>query len=117
LTEPFAHDAVLVMAPDQDIRAPGGAITTALCGHWTHEPPCPLAAHHTRATRDGGTVRLRILFAARPADEALVRRRIDEALAAGTFTGPDGPARWDLVGTGAGSVAPEENDHAQRLTR
>ena len=114
-TEPFAHDAVLIMAADQDIRAPGGAITTALCGHWTHEPPCPLAAHHTRATRDGDTVRLHILFAARPADEALVRRRIGEALASGGFTGPDGLARWRLVETSAGSIAPEESDHARRL--
>ena len=33
--------------------APGGAITVALCGSWDHEPPCPLAPHHTRAHRSG----------------------------------------------------------------
>ena len=114
-TEPYAHDAVLAMAPDQDIRAPGGAITTALCGAWQHEPPCPLAAHYTGATRDGDTVRLHVLFAARPADEDIVRRLIGEALAAGTFTGPSGPAHWRLIDTAPGSVAPDEADHARRL--
>ena len=115
MRQAYAHDAVLAMGPDEDDRAPGGAITTALCGHWEHEPPCPLAAHHTGVTRDGDTVRLHILFAARPADEALVRRRIGEALASGGFTGPDGLARWRLVETSAGSIAPEESDHARRL--
>jgi hypothetical protein len=104
------------MAPDQDAAAPGAAITTALCGHWEHPPPCPLAAHHTRATRDGDTVHLRILFAARPADEATVRRRIEAALAAGTITGPDDAAHWRLVRAAAAPVAPDEADHARRLT-
>jgi hypothetical protein len=113
--EPYAHDAVLAMAPDQDMRAPGGAITTALCGAWEHEPPCPLAPHHTTATRDGDTVRLHVLFGARPTDEDTVRRRIGEALAAGTFTGPDGPAHWLLIDSAPAAVAPHEMDHARRL--
>ena len=59
----FAHDAVLDMDPDADIRAPGAAVTVELCGHWDHEPPCPLAPHHTAVERTGRDVRLRILFA------------------------------------------------------
>ena len=31
------------MEPDADVRAPGAAVTVVLCGHWDHEPPCPLA--------------------------------------------------------------------------
>jgi len=27
-------------------NALGGAITIALCGHWDHTPPCPLAPHY-----------------------------------------------------------------------
>jgi hypothetical protein len=117
MREAYAHDAVLAMGPDEDDRAPGGAITTALCGHWEHEPPCPLAAHYTGATRDGDEVHLRILFATDPEHENEVRRLIAETLAAGTFAGPDGPARWRLVETGGGVLTPEEADHAARLTR
>ena len=59
---PFAHEAVVRMAADGDIRAPGAAITVALCGHWEHEPPCPLAEHLTTAERVGDELRLRIAF-------------------------------------------------------
>jgi hypothetical protein len=86
----FAHVAVLTMQPDADVRAPGAAITVALCGQWEHQPPCPLAAHHTSAERFGDQVRLRMLFAAEPTDEVVVRARIDAALAAGELRGPDG---------------------------
>ncbi len=55
----FAHEAELFMAPDGDIQAPGAAVTVGLCGHWDHEPPCPLAPHHTEANRLGGVVHLR----------------------------------------------------------
>ena len=64
---PYAHDAVVVLDSGGDARAPGGAITVALCGHWDHEPPCPLAPHHTDATPEGDdTLRVRVLFAAEP---------------------------------------------------
>ena len=113
----FAHDAVLTMG-DGDDRAPGGAITVALCGSWSHDPPCPLAPHHTRATRSGPEVTLRVLFAADPADEDDVRRRIDEALARGWGDDPaGGHTTWDVVSTGPSPVAPGELEHAQRLMR
>jgi hypothetical protein len=66
----FVHDAVVTMEAGGDVRAPGGAITVALCGNWEHEPPCPLAPHSTDAQRSGGQVRLRVLFAAEPTAEA-----------------------------------------------
>lgn len=69
-----------------DLNAPGGAITVALCGHWDHPPPCPLAPHHTAATEDGEGVRLRILFAANAIDEVQVRTMIEQALASGRLT-------------------------------
>lgn len=106
MRESFAHDAVLAMHPDGDIGAPGAAITTALCGHWEHEPPCPLAPHHTRADRDDAQVRLHVLFATAPEQEHEVRHRIEAAL--------DDP-RWQLVSTGPGVVAAEEAEHAARL--
>ena len=115
-TERFAHDAVLSMDPAADDRAPGGAITVALCGTWEHEPPCPLAPHHTRTERAGDEVRLRVLFAAEPDDEARVRGAIDEALAGGTCATPDGgTTTWRLVSATASEVRPEEHEHAGRL--
>jgi hypothetical protein len=95
----------------------GGAITVALCGHWDHEPPCPLAPHHTDATPAGqDTVRLRVLFAAHPDDEARVRSLIGPALSTGRLTGPDGRVTtWTVQSRAAGSVRPDERDHAARL--
>jgi hypothetical protein len=114
--EAFAHDAVLSMAADADPRAPGAAITVALCGHWDHEPPCPLAPHHTDARREGEEVRLRILFATEPEREGEVRELIAGALAAGRLAVADAePADWRLVGAGPSAVRPDEREHARRL--
>ena len=113
---PFAHDAVLALMHGGDDRAPGGAITVALCGSWTHEPPCPLAPHHTGVHRDGDEVTLRVLFAASPDDEARVRALIDEALDRGAGADPEGArTSWRLLRTGPSPVRPEERDHAERL--
>ncbi len=114
----FAHEAVLVMAPDADVRAPGAAVTVALCGHWEHDPPCPLAPHHTDADRVGDQVELKILFVAAPDAEDTVRRRIDEALAGGCLAGPDGvTTRWRLRVSRRREPAPAEQDHLERLAR
>jgi hypothetical protein len=118
MRQAYAHEAVLVMAPGGDEAAPGGAITTALCGHWAHQPPCPLAAHHTAAERHGDELHLRVLFAAAPNRADEVRRRIDAALAEGAFTGPGGrTARWRTVRSGCVRVAAADRPHARRLLR
>jgi hypothetical protein len=101
-----------------DQHAPGGAITVALCGNWSHPPPCPLAPHHTRVHRDGPAVRLRLLFAAAPDDEERVRSLVDAALARGEGADPDGTlTTWRLVESGPSEVRPDEAEHAARLTR
>ena len=116
--KPFAHDAVLSMDPGADDRAPGGAITVALCGSWEHEPPCPLAPHHTQAERAGEELRLRVLFVAEADDEVRVRAAIDGALAGGTGVTPaGGTTTWQLVSAAASEVRPEEREHAGRLAR
>ncbi len=116
--EPFAHVAVLAMGPDGDDRAPGAAVTLALCGSWAHEPPCPLAPHHTRADRNGAELTLRVLFAAAPADESRVRRLIDVALETGWGDDPGGVrTTWDLVRSRRSTVHDDELAHAQRLAR
>ncbi|HEX8093261.1 hypothetical protein [Jatrophihabitans sp.] len=131
MRQAFAHDAELAMPDTAADGAPGAAITVALCGHWEHQPPCPLAPHHTRADRDGDTVRLRILFATEPERVEEVRRRIEQALRAGEVPVPDGsvadglvpdgPApdrprvRWQLRHGGPAQVSEAEQDHAERL--
>ncbi|MGP4000607.1 hypothetical protein [Streptomyces sp. 8N706] len=93
----FAHDAVVVLDPGGDVRAPGAAVTAALCGHCEHDPPCPKGPHHTGAERDGDVVSLRVLFATEPSAEAEVRGRTEAALSAGILDGPDGvTTRWRL---------------------
>ena len=112
----FAHDALVRMEAEADASAIGAAITVALCGHWVHEPPCPLAPHHTQAQQDGDKVHVRVLFATEPGREAEVRRRIERALALGPQAGERGAVtEWRLVSNGAGTLLPNESDHAQRL--
>jgi hypothetical protein len=116
--EAFVHDAVVTMEADGDMRAPGAAITVALCGHWDHEPPCPLAPHRTDAQPVGDQVRLRVLFAAELTAEAEVRRRIEAALSAGSLTLPGGATtRWQLRGAQPGQLRDDEAGHAEQLIR
>lgn len=114
----FAHEAVLSMAPGADDRAPGAAVTVELCGHWEHDPPCPVAPHHSCAERVSGDVRLRILFAAEVERETEVRHRIDMALSAGQLRGPNGLSTdWTLLSSRRSAVSPDEAALAQHLVR
>jgi hypothetical protein len=115
MRQAFAHDAVLTLPPEADERAPGAAVTAALCGHWEHEPPCPLAPHHVRADRAGGELRVRILFAAEPEAEPEVRRRIELALSGQWPLPGDLTAAWRLTGNGPSDVTAAEEAHAGRL--
>jgi hypothetical protein len=112
----FAHDALLDPDPALDHRAPGGAVTLALCGSLDHEPPCPLAAHHTTVDAEGALLRVRVLFAVDPAEEARVRSLVEDALAGGEWTYPDGVvSHWAVVSSGADGVRETEREHADRL--
>jgi hypothetical protein len=114
----YAHDALVDLEPGGDDAAPGAAITVALCGSWSHDGPCPLAPHHTRAHRSGAEVTLRLLFAAEPEDEARVRTLVHDALDRGWGDAPDGErTTWRLVWAAPSAVTPDEADHARRLTR
>jgi hypothetical protein len=118
MRQAYAHDAVITMAPDGDSRAPGGAITVALCGRIDHDPPCPVAPHHTAAERDGDAVRLRVLFATEPERAEDVHSTIDAALRSGTFDGPDGgTTTWQVRESASAPVRTAERDHAERLSR
>jgi hypothetical protein len=112
----FVHDAIVSMEPDADSRALGAAVTVALCGSWDHDPPCPLAPHHSRAERVGDVVQIRILFAAEPDREAQVRRRIETALASGRLSKSDGGTTyWQLRSSQPGEVSANEAEHGEQL--
>lgn len=104
-----------MMDLDADSHAPGAAITAALCGHWDHQPPCPLAPHHTYAHRTGSEVWLRILFATDPDLEMTVRQRIESALSHGKLRHSNGTTQWRLENSTHSEVHADEVDHAQRL--
>jgi hypothetical protein len=110
----FAHAAVVDLTPGADERALGGAVTEALCGELDHEPPCPVAPHHTSVTGTGGRRRVRVLFATD--DEPVVRRTIDAALGAGTYDGFDGRTHgWTLRSSTPTAVGDTEAGHAAQL--
>ena len=118
MREAFAHVAVLDMDLDADTRAPGAAITVALCGHWKHEPPCAVAPHHNHADWVDGEVRLRTLFVAEPHTEPEVRRRIEAALLSGQLRGTHGvTTRWQLLSSEPSAVSARERVHAHRLAQ
>jgi hypothetical protein len=110
------HRAVLALSPGGDRRAPGGAVTLALCGSWEHPPPCPLAPHSTAVDGPDEELDIRVVFAATPDVQAEVRRRIEAALAGGGTSGPDGTvSRWRLVETGPDELRDDERDLGMRL--
>jgi hypothetical protein len=112
----FAQEALVVLSPGGDQRAPGGAITVALCGFWDHPGPCPVAPHRTTTERSGHHVRLRVLFAADPGDERWVRRVLDDVLQRGRGVDPEGQrTTWRLVGTEPSQLRPDEQEQADRL--
>lgn len=117
MRQAFAHEARLAMDADADIAAPGAAITRALCGHWDHPPPCPVAPHHTAARRLGEDVLLRVLFAVDPTLEEAVRGHIEAALARGHLDGPHGAVAWTLTSSRRSDLTTEELAHAERLVR
>lgn len=117
MRQAFAHEAILVMAAEADERAPGAAVTVALCGHWDHEPPCPLSPHFVRTSRVDGELHVRVLFATEPETEHEVRWRIERALS-GQWRFPDGfTTPWQLRESRPGDVSPAETGQAESLIR
>jgi len=102
----LVHEATLDLERGTDPRAPGGAVTVALCGHWEHEGACRWP-HHTSISDIGSERVARILFVAARSDVAEVRKRIREAL--------DSVAGWRLLQDGPAPLNDDERELARRL--
>ncbi len=96
----YAHEVRLVLDPDADARAPGGAVTVALCGAWDHNGPC-VWPHHSELSSNGDVATLRTVFVAEPEREQEVRRLIAAGLEVGSLTGPGGHVTGWRVDAGA----------------
>ena len=100
------HHAELVLDEGGDPRPPGGAVTTALCGHGRHEGACQWPRNSEIDTAKTPTL-FRTLFVATPAEEAEVRKRIDAGLA--TARG------WSVKSSGARPILRSERALGQPL--
>ena len=75
----YVYEAELELAPDADPRAPGGAVTVALCGHWDHEGACRWP-HYTELDSDVAPARLCTVFACGDDEVDAVHAAIDGAV-------------------------------------
>ena len=87
----------LALCRDGDSRAPGGAITVALCGHWDHEGECRWPHLSTIKKGNDGCYELTVEFDAPVEEVEVVEKKVREALARGRLVGPDGrETTWSL---------------------
>lgn len=103
----YVHEAQLQVRAGVDPAAVGGAVTTALCGHWEHDGTCRWP-HNNAIAGESGRMTFRTVFVALAADEDDVRSIIDKALRAG-----DG---WAVVQSGPRDLHPSEDALAARLS-
>jgi hypothetical protein len=104
----YVHEVEILLNDDTDQRAPGGAVTTALCGHWEHPGACRWP-HNNEMTRDENRSRLRTVFVASEEEEPTVRERIDRALRES--------GAWAVVGRTEREMTPDERLLAEKLER
>ena len=100
------HQADVTFSAEADTRAPGGAVTVALCGSWDHEGSCRWP-HHTSVDPSITPSPVRVVFVADDDELVDVRRRIESALVSG-----DG---WSAVAMRVDSLTADETIQAERL--
>jgi hypothetical protein len=102
----FAFEAELELAPGTDTRAPGGAVTVALCGHWDHEGPCRWP-HNSRIDESPATVRLRTVVVADDESVDEVITRVESALRR--------DSRWSVLAAKTDTLLADERSLAEGL--
>ena len=88
----------LSLSGARDSRAPGGAVTVALCGHWDHEGECRWPHLSTIEESNDGLHHLTVQFNALDEELDEVESKIQAALASGHLVGPDGrETTWKIL--------------------
>ena len=77
------------LEPGSDERAPGGAVTVALCGHWDHAGPCRWPHRSNIHLEKDGFHRIIVDFQATDDELGMVNTKIEKALYDGRLIGPD----------------------------
>jgi hypothetical protein len=108
MRQAFVHEAELELGSDADDRAPGGAVTMMLCGHWEHEGACNWPHHTSIQHKSPSRVIVRTVFASASDEELFVRDRIAAALNTGHLDAPSGPTTWTLVRDRPAALLAEE---------
>jgi hypothetical protein len=101
-----AYEAKLRMNPGIDHRAPGGAVTAALCGHWEHDGTCRWP-HNSEIRTTTDPAIFRVIVVADEVDQSDVIARIESALS----KSPD----WSVEGGALREVEEGEASLAGRL--
>jgi hypothetical protein len=100
------YEAELTLAPGADSRAPGGAVTVALCGNWDHDGPCRWP-HYSEIDTDAAPARLRTVFACGDDETGAVHAAID-----GAVRNAD---EWSVVASTCRDPVGDEIDLGNRL--
>jgi hypothetical protein len=102
----IAVEASLVLGAGADPRAPGAAVTVALCGHWEHEGRCRWP-HNNRIAGSEPPAVLRTVAVVDDESVAEVLRRAESALRV--------DPRWQVLGVRLVELTVEEQALADRL--
>jgi hypothetical protein len=100
----FAFEAELELASGTDTRAPGGAVTVALCGHWDHDGPCRWP-HNSRIDTSAVPARLRTIVVADDETRDEVVTRIEDGLR--------GDPGWTVLTCTTDTIRPDEQSLAE----
>ena len=100
------HHADIAFDADADTRAPGGAVTVALCGSWDHEGSCRWP-HHTAVDSTTTPSTVRVVYVVDDDELDHVRALIDAALTTG-----DG---WRVLATRPDRLTADETTQVHRL--
>jgi hypothetical protein len=100
------HQADITFAPGADARAPGGAVTIALCGSWDHEGSCRWP-HQTSVEVSTTPATVRVVYVVDDEELGHVRRMIESALTSGDD--------WDTLAIGEATLTADETTLTRRL--
>ena len=92
--------------PGADTRAPGGAVTIALCGSWDHDGSCRWP-HQTAVDTSSPHAIVRVVYVVDDDELGHVRNLIESALTRG--------ADWHTIAIGHHTLTEDETILVQRL--